>query len=264
MSTPRNQSVMKAFCLLRSFRQADEWLTSTELSRRAGMPEASGYRLVQTLEEIGAVIRDGRGRYRRGMLLLELSNNINPQVLWRTSARRVIERWSKQLGMLVQVGIYEEGMVTYVARAGELGGGQMPQQGMQFEAYCTALGKMLLSELPEADLRAYLREGELVAFTPQTIVEEARLREELQAVRRRGTALDDRETSENLRCIAAPIRNPAGTIVAAVSFCDHADRLDEPRRGALRGSLFQAADELAAEAFPWSQPDEDVRMAANG
>ena len=54
MTTPRNQSVFKAFAMLKSFRRSDEWLTSSELSRRANLPEASGYRLIQTLEEIGA------------------------------------------------------------------------------------------------------------------------------------------------------------------------------------------------------------------
>ena len=57
MATPKNQSVLKAFAVLRSFRNRDEWLTSSEVSRRAKLPEASGYRLLQTLEQIGVVMR---------------------------------------------------------------------------------------------------------------------------------------------------------------------------------------------------------------
>ena len=72
MATPRNQSVFKAFAMLKSFRDPGEWLTSSELSRRANLPEASGYRMIQTLEEIGAVVRGPRGRYRPGMLLVSL------------------------------------------------------------------------------------------------------------------------------------------------------------------------------------------------
>jgi len=67
---------MKAFAILKAFRGPDEWLTSCELSRRANLPEASGYRLIQTLEEIGAVVRGARGRYRPGLLLLSLSHNV--------------------------------------------------------------------------------------------------------------------------------------------------------------------------------------------
>lgn len=55
---------MKAFAILKAFHDPEEWVTSCELSRRAKLPEASGYRLIQTLEDIGAVVRGPRGRYR--------------------------------------------------------------------------------------------------------------------------------------------------------------------------------------------------------
>ena len=71
MATPKNHSVMKAFAILKAFHDPEEWLTSCELSRRANLPEASGYRLIQTLADIGAVVRGPRGRYRPGLLLLE-------------------------------------------------------------------------------------------------------------------------------------------------------------------------------------------------
>lgn len=251
MGTPKNQSVLKAFNLLRSFRRPDEWLTSSELSRRAKMPEASGYRLVQTLEGIGAVVRDARGRYRPGMLLLQLSSSIDPQDIWRSAAQSVIERWSQRLDVTVQIGIYEEGMVTYVARAGRPRGTFLLAQGAQFEAYCTALGKVLLSNLDEPALKAFFDEGDLVAFTPQTITGEDRLRDELKAIRMHGFAFDDRETLDDVRCIAAPIRDPEGRVVAAISFCDSADCLTETRRSDLAIELAEAAGEVAQRLYPW-------------
>ncbi len=57
MATPRNQSVIKAFAMLKSFKHAEEWVTSSELSRRAKLPEASGYRVVQALEDLGSTTR---------------------------------------------------------------------------------------------------------------------------------------------------------------------------------------------------------------
>jgi DNA-binding IclR family transcriptional regulator len=85
LPTPRNQSVFRAFAILKSFRNPEEWLTSSELSRRSNLPEASGYRLVQTLAEIGAVVRGPQGRYRPGMLLVSLSQNvIVPDLLQKT------------------------------------------------------------------------------------------------------------------------------------------------------------------------------------
>lgn len=253
MGTPKNQSVMKAFVLLRAFRRPDEWLTSSELSRRAKMPEASGYRMMQTLEGIGAVVRDARGRYRPGMLLLEISHSIDAQDLWRTGAQAIIESWSRRLDVIVQIGVYEEGMVTYVARAGRPRGSFRLAQGMQFEAYCTALGKILLAELSEGDLRDFFGEGDLVAFTPQTITREEQLRAELQDIRSLGYALDDRETLDDIRCVAAPVRDPAGRVVAAISFCDAAERLVEGRREDLIGHLLEAAGEVGRRIYPWRE-----------
>jgi DNA-binding IscR family transcriptional regulator len=80
-------SVIKAFTLLKSFRDAEEWVSSSELSRRAGLPEASGYRLIQTLEEIGAVARGPKGRYRTGPLLLSLSHNVTLAELLREASQ---------------------------------------------------------------------------------------------------------------------------------------------------------------------------------
>src|ERR1044072_424393 len=66
VATPKNYSVMKAFALLKAFRDGEEWVSSSELSRRANLPEASGYRLIQTLEDVGAVVRAPPGRYGTG------------------------------------------------------------------------------------------------------------------------------------------------------------------------------------------------------
>ncbi len=90
MATPKNKSVQKAFSMLRAFQAPDEWLTSAELSRRARLPEASGYRLIQTPEEIGAVIRDHRGRYGPGMLLVSLSRYVAHERLLRDASMAIL------------------------------------------------------------------------------------------------------------------------------------------------------------------------------
>src|ERR1700754_1564786 len=116
MTTPRNRSVFKAFAMLKAFGSAQEWLTSSELSRRAKLPEASGYRLIQTLEEIGAVVRGERGRYRPGLLLVSLSQNVSIAECLREGARESMAALSQRLNVTVHLGLLEGGMVTYVAK----------------------------------------------------------------------------------------------------------------------------------------------------
>lgn len=251
MATPKNGSVLKAFTLLRSFRQSDEWLTSSELSRRARLPEASGYRLMQTLEGIGAVVRDSRGRYRPGMLLLALSQDIIVRELWREAPQNLLNGLARELDVSVHVGVLEEGMVTYVAAAGKPRPGIPTRVGMQFEAYCTALGKVLLSSLPDDLLEQFLWDGELIALTENTITDRAALRATLGRVRSEGYAVDDQETLESLGCLAAPIRNSSGRIVAAISISDNTERMGDQRRKQLCGTLFAAANAVGQRLYPW-------------
>ena len=77
MTTPKTQSVLKAFTILKAFHSPDEWLSSRELSSRAKIPESSGYRLVKTLEQAGAVVRGPTGLYRSRMVMVSRSHNIH-------------------------------------------------------------------------------------------------------------------------------------------------------------------------------------------
>jgi hypothetical protein len=76
VATPRNYSVIKAFAILKAFGDSEGWLSSGELSRRANLPHASGYRLIQTMVDIGAITRGKRGQYRPGLLLLSISRGV--------------------------------------------------------------------------------------------------------------------------------------------------------------------------------------------
>src|SRR5206468_4445722 len=94
----------KACALLKSLRDAEEWVSSSELSRRAGLPEASGYRLIQTLEEIGAVARGHKGRYRTGPLLLSLSLNVTLGELLREASQPLMSDLGYRLILTLPIG----------------------------------------------------------------------------------------------------------------------------------------------------------------
>ena len=250
MATPRNQSVFKAFAMLKAFRNADEWLTSSELSRRSNLPEASGYRLIQTLEEIGAVTRGRSGRYRLGLLIAALSQNVIVPSLLRDVGQMIAADVSRKLNATVHVGVLERGMLTYVLRAATPT--SFPAQtraGAQQEAYCSGLGKVLLAGLPSGQLDAVL-DDDLVALTPNTITDKAQLRLELAEVSRRGFAVDNGEFVANMACVAVPIRDHQGCTVAAMSASESVANMTAARQDELRRDLALAAAELSAKAFP--------------
>jgi DNA-binding IclR family transcriptional regulator len=254
---------MKAFALLKAFHGPDEWLTSCELSRRANLPEASGYRLIQTLEEIGAVVRGPRGRYRPGLLLLSLSHNVTITELLRDASQTLMTDLARTLGLTSHLGVLERGMVTYVAKVSAPGAFPVHTRvGAQLEPYCSGLGKVLLAALPDDELDNFILDGELVALTPHTITTAAALRAELKRVRQQGYAMDDREHKANLRCIAVPVLDQDGRAVAALSASDEADHMMEERQAEVRKVLFDAATALRQKLYPVSAPIQYRRPVA--
>jgi IclR family acetate operon transcriptional repressor len=248
ISTPIINSVLKAFTILRAFEGPDDWLTCRELSKRAGMPEASGYRIVCSLETIGAVIRGPNGRFRPGMLLSDLSQGIRLPDLLRASASNVSREIARRFGVTVQVGVLEGDMVSYVAVKGRA---KVPSKvGTQLEAYCTGLGKVLLAGLPTRDFDRFLAEDDFVALTPFTLVDKDVFRAQIAQVRMQGFGIDDREVDMDLRCVAVPIRDRRGEVIAAISGSGRAGELNLARQQELRNVLRHAACEIESRMYP--------------
>ena len=264
VATPKNHSVMKAFAILKAFHDPEEWVTSCELSRRAKLPEASGYRLIQTLEDIGAVVRGPRGRYRTGLLLLSLSRNVTISELLRDASNALMTEWAQRLNLTMHLGVLEHGMVTYVAKVAPPGAFPVyTKVGGQLEAYCSGLGKVLLAGLPSEQMDAVIMDGALVALTPYTITSATALRAELKRVRERGFALDDRENHANMRCIAVPVLDRDGRAVAALSASDDAQRMTAERQLEVRDVLFGIASNLRQKLYPSpAAPAQHTQVAA--
>jgi DNA-binding IclR family transcriptional regulator len=89
--------------------------------------------------------------------------------------------------------------------------------GRRMEIYSTSVGKALVSQLPETQVLAILRERGMKKRTPTTITNPARFLRELELVRERGHAFDDEENSAGVRCVAAPVFNAAGAVEAALN-----------------------------------------------
>jgi IclR family acetate operon transcriptional repressor len=255
LATPKNRSVLKAFALLRAFGGPDQELTSAELSRRAGLPEASGYRLMQTLEAVGAVVRVSRGRYRPGFLLTALSRKVSLSEVLTDAAQGVLEDLANRFGATAHLGILEQEMVTYVAKASAARSVPVPTRvGAQQEAYCSAIGKALLAGLSAEGLERFLRAGELVPLTETTITDPAVFRAEIAQVRESGFALDTGETHAHLCCVAVPVHDQEGAIIAALSLVDRIETMDDLRRDQVRVTLSLAAEAMENRIRAWAPP----------
>ncbi len=170
--------------------------------------EASGYRLIQTLEEIGAVVRGVHGRYRPGLLLVSLSQNVAVDDCLREAARGIMNEMSERLHITAHLGRLDGGMVTYIAKFSTPDSCPThTRPGAQLEPYSSGLGKVLLASPPQTELENFIMEGDFVALTPHTITDRNAFKLELENVRKNGYALDDRESRMDIGCIAVPVRD---------------------------------------------------------
>lgn len=251
MATPRNQSVLKAFAMLKAFHSAEEWAKASELSRRAKLPKASGYRILQTLAEIGAVVSGPHGRYKPGMLLVSLSHVVAIGELLNEACQEIATGLAQRFNLTIYVGVLEGGMVKYVAKvATPLAYPAHTRVGSRLEAYCSGLGKVLLASLPRDEMEGIILDGDLVPLTPYTITEPNILYAQLEDVRRRGFAVDDRECQAEMVCVAAPIFDDRDRVIAAISATDSAIRMTPSRKLELREALRSAALAIRQKVYP--------------
>lgn len=123
--------------------------------------------------------------------------------------------------------------------------GVTPQVGFGSSAHCSGVGKVLLAWSPPEVVERLLRTRGLRRFTPNTIVDEGTLLAELARIRERGYAIDNEEMEVGLYCVAAPVRDARGHLVAALSISGPTARLSN-RRENLARAVMRAAGELSA------------------
>lgn len=216
----------------------------TDIAATIGLPLATAHRLAQQLTEVGWMVRSRRGYYHAGPRLTALQPRLDKPVIAAGVARPILERLARRYGCIGHLGRFDQDMVTYLLKVGATNDDLFTQEAMQQEAYCSGLGKVLLAGLRKDRLDAYLEGGPFVRLTANTIVSEDDLREEISRTRARGYAFDNREISEEIFCVAVPVRDGAGEVYAAISLSFSRSDLEPARCEAHIRSLLEAAQHI--------------------
>lgn len=216
----------------------------SEIAEAQGLPVSTAHRLVAAFERHRLISRATRGRYVAGLGLLELAPD--RRHILAEASRPVLRRLAKAEKRTAHLGILEADMVTYLVK--EAGGpaSVFTREMIQFEAYCTGIGKVLLAGLEPQLRERYLAGGPFVRLTPTTITDPAELRRHLAEIAARGYAIDDAEMADGLHCVAVPVRDANRRVIAAISLSSVGDADDE----ALFAMLRQAAGAIEARLYP--------------
>ena len=240
------RSVKKAMELLDLFtEERPEWGV-TELAQALGLPKATVHGLLCSLVEGGVLHRLPSGRYRLGWRIPLLNRVLMESVPLRLEARPRMARLAELYGETVHLAVLERGRVLYLEKQQGNRAIQVNITGVgaYLYAHASALGKVLLSGLSEKEVIAVVRTHGLPALTPNTITTLEELLSELRGVRERGYAYALEEYLPDLCCVAAPIRDHTGEVIAALSFSVPKYRFLEMKQ-AYRNVIVEAAKEIS-------------------
>lgn len=189
-----------------------------ELAEVVGVHKTTVLRLLRTLADEHFVFRDGAHRYYLGSRLFELSARALDQREVRRIAGPHLSEFNRAHGRTTHLAIRENDEVVYIDKLESDDHIAMNSRiGLRAALHSTAIGKVYLADLSDAELDAWLATAGLKARTPQTITDPAALRAEIALVRDQGWAADREENEASINCLAAPVRGPSGRVLAAVS-----------------------------------------------
>jgi IclR family transcriptional regulator, acetate operon repressor len=198
------------------------------LARATQVSVASAHRHIAALVGAGYLVPAGYGRHLPGPKLRTLAGMINDRQVMIHAAAPILDRLASRMGCVVQLGVFENDMVTYLVKVGESANDLFTKVGMQLEAYCSGIGKVLLAHLPAPAQAEYLTGGPFIALTDRTITDPVQLKVALEDAATQGFAVDDEEVVTGLQCVAVPVHSGRGEVVAAIS-ASRAVREDEGR-----------------------------------
>ncbi|UUZ67147.1 IclR family transcriptional regulator [Polaromonas sp. P2-4] len=218
------QSFARGLEVIRSFSASAPRQTLTEVAGRSGLSRAGARRILLTLEALGYVRSDGK-LFSLSPRILDLGfAYLSSMPIWNL-AEPVMETLVAQVKESCSAAVLDGTDIVYVLRVSthkimsiSLG------VGSRLPAYCTSMGRMLLSALPEAEMMECLAASERTARTKHTVTDVNELAARIAQVRKQGWSLVNQELEEGLVSMAAPITNRAGQTVAALNISGQANR----------------------------------------
>lgn len=244
------QALDRAFLILDVMADAGGEAKLTEIAASAGLNVSTCHHLISTLYNWGYVARGANSRsYVLGSRILHLSAACLRQVDLPRRAQSFVDRLNEQTRETVQLAIMQDTNLVHLLRrearhAVRVDGGL---GGKSNAAHATATGKAILAWLPPTELDRIVTDKGLTAFTPNTITDREKLKEELRLVRRNGFAVDREEFQLGVVCLGAAIRDHAGAVVGSIGVSSPSFRATPEYVDQIRVHLIAAVDELSTE-----------------
>ena len=232
--------VLEYLCL-RGAARASEVSTALELQK------SSVHRFLNTLVDIGYVRKDeATGRFSATLKVFQLGVAVSSQMDWLSHAKPFMRALAEELDVTVTLATYMDGSVLVLQREYPKSGITRIVMNQHLPAYCTGLGKTLLANLDDDELRRYLETVQLVPYTGLTLRTPDELEQSVRKARVNGYAEDYCEINESLHCVAIPVRFPTSGQFWAMSASSSCTGIQQIGVASLVGRLREAANHFTS------------------
>ncbi|MDX7625187.1 DNA-binding transcriptional repressor XynR [Enterobacter bugandensis] len=244
---PIIQSVERALQILDLFNEQATELKITDISKLMGLSKSTLHSLLKTLQLHGYIDQNPEnGKYRLGMKLVERGHFVVGSIDIRQKAKGWLTELSQRTGQTTHLGILDGREGVYIEKIeGKLAAIAYSRIGRRLPVHATAIGKVLIAWLGEAELNALLEGYHYTTFTPATLASREALMTALTQTREQGYALDSEENEQGVRCVAVPVWNHESRVIAALSLSTLTSRVDDAELACFREELQQAGLELS-------------------
>ena len=247
-----SSSLQAGLAILNCFSAQQPVLGIAKLADELNMSRSTTHRYASTLVALGYLEQDHARRYRLAPRVADMGMSVLDSMALRGKAREPLRELREQTGRTASLAVLDGTQIRYVDRRRGWRRGQHAADldlgaGARLPAQCTAMGKVLLANLPDREREQLIGELELTRRGPKSITSKKALRAELQRVREEGLALGDEELGPGVRTIAAPVHGPDGDAIAAVGIPVPADDYTlEDLRKALGPAVLATAKRISA------------------
>jgi IclR family transcriptional regulator, acetate operon repressor len=247
-STP---AVEKAFAVLELISRRERGLRMVDVVEALDLPKSSAFVLLNALEQLGYLSRDADGRYRLTLRMFELGMRAM-RAMRDVDVARVaaphLERLRDATGMTVHLARRDHGSVVYILKLDGPGFVRFDTYvGKRAALHLTGVGKALAAYLPPAELEDVARELDFSLGTAKSAKSVQAFKNNLKKIRACGYAVDDEEEVPGVRCVAAPIHNHLGAVIASVGVVGLASDIMGDALGRLAASVTETAEAISIQ-----------------
>ena len=241
------QVIDRAFDILELLSDVKEGMGVTEIANHIGLNKSTVHRILTSMASRGYIERaSGKGVYRNGLKLVDLASVHLNSVELKTEARPFLRELTGRMNLTTHLAILDGTEAVYIDKVDVESSLRLYSQiGRRISVHCSALGKCLLSGLSDVEVNERLRKCDFRRHTANTISSRQALLRQVESVRVRGFAVDDQEHEEGIRCMAAPVRDYRGKVVAAISLTGPATIVSREREAEISELVMGVAREIS-------------------